>query len=332
MMYDLESDSVKNFLEKEEANKVGVQLPAGLRPYSASIEKTISEMGSVPVFFADNCYGSCDLAEDEARNLGCDVLVHYGHSDMGIPTSLPVLYIEARMEADPYESLENALPDLRDSKWGLVTTVQHVHHLQRASNFLKERGVDSSVGEPGQRSRYPGQILGCDWGSALSIKEEVDGFVYIGTGEFHPKGVFLATGKPVVKVNPVSNEFRRMDIETESFLKRRMAMLAKFDEAEGIGILVSIKPGQIRLSLAERLYKEMKDHGYNTHLLIFDEIDFGALLDFQLDAFVNTACPRLALDDANAYDFPVITPFEAGVLLGKYDFEPYHVDSLGITF
>ena len=42
------------------------------------------------------------------------------------------------------------------------------------------------------------------------------------------------------------------------------------------------------------------------------------LIDFYpVDAFVNTACPRIAIDDAVRYRKPLITPFELEVALGK---------------
>ncbi len=46
------------------------------------------------------------------------------------------------------------------------------------------------------------------------------------------------------------------------------------------------------------------------------------LIDFYpVDAFVNTACPRIAIDDAVRYRKPLITPFELEVALGEKQWE-----------
>jgi 2-(3-amino-3-carboxypropyl)histidine synthase len=46
------------------------------------------------------------------------------------------------------------------------------------------------------------------------------------------------------------------------------------------------------------------------------------LIDFYpVDAFVNTACPRIAIDDSVRYAKPLLTPFELEVVLGDKKWE-----------
>ena len=46
------------------------------------------------------------------------------------------------------------------------------------------------------------------------------------------------------------------------------------------------------------------------------------MIDFYpVDAFVNTACPRIAIDDSVRYAKPLITPFELEVALGEKKWE-----------
>jgi 2-(3-amino-3-carboxypropyl)histidine synthase len=40
-----------------------------------------------------------------------------------------------------------------------------------------------------------------------------------------------------------------------------------------------------------------------------------------IDAYVNTACPRLSLDDASRFRKPVLTPNEALVVAGELTWE-----------
>lgn len=331
-MYDFEPELVKRFLEENQVEKVAVEMPAGLRPYIGEIEKIFRDEGCETLYLADSCYGACDVSDEEAERLGCDALVHFGHSDMSIPTSIPTLFVPARMEVEPFETLEKALPELRESVWGLTATVQHVHCLDEVKEYLEEEGVNSVIGEPGPRSKYRGQILGCDWGSGRSVAGKVDGFIYIGSGSFHPLGLFLATEKRVVSVNPVSGDYQVIEQEIGDFLRKRAVLLDKIESSESIGILVSTKKGQNRMRLAKDLAEDLMDSGYECFLLVMDELNPDILKDYRLDGFVNTACPRIPLSDEERYEEPILTPFEAKVLIGEEDWEAYRLDEIGRNF
>lgn len=328
-VYDFEPDAVRNFLSEKGVERVAIQLPSGLRPFVREIGRVYEEADVEFLLIADNCYGACDLADREAEELECDALVHYGHADMGIPTAVPTLYVEARMEAEPFEALERALPELEGSKWGLTATVQHVGCLEAVRDFLDEREIETVIGDSGPRCRYPGQILGCDWGSARSVAGEVDGTIYIGTGSFHPIGLALATRNRVLSINPVSGGHEAVEPETEKFLKRRHAAIARAESGESFGVIVSTKAGQNRMDLAERLAGELEDSGYEAELLVTDEVDPELLGDYRLDAYVNTACPRIAIDDSELYDGPVLTPSEAEFLTGGGKPGEYRLDEMG---
>lgn len=328
-MYDLDPTSVRNFLTKESIETVAIQLPSGLRPEVSRIKRIFDEEGVDVLFLSDACYGACDIAGERAKDLGCDALIHYGHSDMDISTPIPTLYVEARIEADPFKALERALPELRDSVWGLTATVQHVQYLEGVEEFLEGEGIESRIGDPGSRAKYPGQILGCDWGSARSVEGEVDGFIYLGTGKFHPFGIFLATRKPVISVNPLTDGYEIVKPEIGEFLRKRYAMLSRAESCQRFGVLVSTKPGQSRLSLSKDLERRLEEHGYDAYVLIVDEVDPQSLGDYDLEAFVNTACPRLPIDDAGIFDVPILTPFEVEVLLGEKEWDHYGLDELG---
>jgi 2-(3-amino-3-carboxypropyl)histidine synthase len=327
-MYDFEHRKVARFLKRHRAKQAAVQLPAGLRPHLPEIEVTFEGAGVKALFLADSCYGACDLADVKAKQLGCDALVHYGHSDMGLRTSLPTLYIEARMTTGPLESIEKALPKLNFKRLGLVTTVQHIGFLPKIEKLLHSRGIKPIVGKPGARARYPGQILGCDFGSAKSISDEVDGFLYIGTGRFHPLGTCLATGKDVVIINPISRGCEMLSSDSGDFLSSRRAMISRAAACERFGILVSVKPGQARFKLATNLVDDFKRAGLTARLLVMDEISPEKLEDFKLEAFVCAACPRMPIDDAKRFSQPILTPFEARAMLGKEKFEPYKLDEV----
>jgi len=64
-----------------------------------------------------------------------------------------------------------------------------------------------------------------------------------------------------------------------------------------VGVLVSTKPGQNQIKKAYELERKYPDK--NFYFLLFDTIDFTELENFPfIECFVNTACPRIAYDEA----------------------------------
>ncbi len=325
-MYEFEEAAVRDFLRRTSAKRVAIQLPAGLRKYLSEVESAFRDSGVEFIVLADSCYGACDLADVKARQLDCDALVHYGHADMRLHSSLPILYVEARAKTNPLDSVKLAIPQLKFKRAGLVTTVQHIGYIEELSKLILSYGIQPVVGKPGPRAKYPGQILGCDIGSAKSIADGVDGFIYVGTGEFHPLGVALATGKRVAVVNPISGEFRVINPDNKEFIQKRKAAISRAALGEKIGVVASTKTGQSRLELAKRLVSLIERKGKVAHLLVVDEINPETIGNFGLDAFVCVACPRIPIDDAASFERPILTPFEAMAMLGEVPFEPYRID------
>lgn len=315
-------------MREEKVGRAGIQLPSGLRPYSSEIKEIYEEEGVEALFLSNNCYGACSVADKKANDLGCDVLVHYGHATMDIPTSIPTLYVEARAEVGSLDPLGEILSRLEGSRWGLTATVQHLDYLELAEEYLRKNGVETVVGEPGPRSKYPGHILGCDLGAADSVEEEVDGFLYFGSGKFHPLGIALKTDKPVFSLNPISGDFEPVDLDLDEFLKKRYAMIEKAKSAERFGILVSTMRGQSRLGLAFDLAGDLEKGGYETFVLVMENFDPSATKGYQMDAFVNTACSRIPYDDHSLYEGPILTPYEVGVLLGLERWGDYELDEM----
>ncbi|MFH2028802.1 MAG: diphthamide synthesis protein [Nanoarchaeota archaeon] len=180
-------------------------------------------------------------------------------------------------------------------KIGLATTVQFVDHLDDIEKTMVEKDKEISVGKGKQK--YRGQVLGCDVSAASEVKDKVDAFLYIGTGQFHPIKIKLETGKEVFVFNPVSSKFTRLDDKiVENYKKRKKGALLKFFSSKNIGILVSVKPGQNydarKLDILENKYKDKK-----FYVFVADTIDYVQLENFPfVDAWVNTACPRMEED------------------------------------
>ena len=180
---------------------------------------------------------------------------------------------------------------------GLITAVQFIGQIKEVKSQLEKYGKKVFFGK-GRHTPYQGQVLGCDINAAVSVEKKIDAFLYIGSGLFHPIAISLKTKKDVFTFNPLTEKFDKVDIKkAERINKRRKGALIKFLSSKEIGVIVTTKPGQEQLNKAFELKKRFRDK--NFYFLIFDTIDFNQLENFPfIECFVNTACPRIALDDS----------------------------------
>jgi len=324
-MYDLEEERVAGEIRRRGAKRVLVQLPDGLRPTAFTLAKTLTRLtGAEMLLSGDSCYGACDVALSQAEAVGADLIVHYGHSGMLEETGTHVLYVHAKMDFDVDSLVETALPLVESwRRIGLAATVQHVHKLGEVAESLRRAGHEAIIGPGNGRTPQDGQILGCDYHTAQAIADGVDGYIFIGGGRFHPLGLAAATGKPVVVADPylMSSETIR-DKDIMRLAKRRMAAIDAAKEARRLGIVVSLKPGQYQPDAAESLRNRLEEAGYETVIICLDEVGAAQLGDFtEADAFVITACPRIALDGLADIGKPLLTMNEAQIVLGEKRWE-----------
>jgi 2-(3-amino-3-carboxypropyl)histidine synthase len=295
---------------------VALQFPAGLKRRGFTVAQELRAAGFAVILSGDPCYGACDLALD-ALDVA-DVLVHFGHAPVGHHDR--VIHEPVSMDYDP-EIVRRVLPLLRGPRVGLVTTVQHVHLLAAVAEVLRGAGFDPVVAGGSGRTPHPGQVLGCSFRAA---RETGAGeILFVGTGLFHPLGVQLATGARVVALDPYTGQAE--EVSADRFLRQRFGLIERARDAERIGVIVSSKSGQQRLELARRL-AGLSDRAV---LVMMREVTPEGLLDLGCDAYVNTACPRLAYDDQARFPVPVLTPAEFEILLGIRSWENYVVDEWG---
>jgi 2-(3-amino-3-carboxypropyl)histidine synthase len=122
------------------------------------------------------------------------------------------------------------------------------------------------------------------------------------------------------------NEIRKPDVD--KVLRKRCAAIERSLDAQSFGILVSTKIGQCRKDLAFDLCEMAKAHGLDAHVLFADMITPEALAPFCVDAFVNTACPRIAIDNTAVFPVPVLTPIEFEVVVGVRKWEDLVFDEI----
>ena len=308
--------------------KVVLQVPAGLVRNAHDLAARLSEAAGVPVVVATRaCFGACDFPSlSEAP--GADAAVVLGHApipNVGRPRA--IYFVEMRdPSGDPGALAETVERAGVPRRVGLVFSVQHLDLLPKLSAALGARGFAVEVGTGDRRIAYPGQALGCNYTTAEAVAGRVDAFLFVGTGAFHPLGLAFAVDRPVWSLDPLQGTLEP-PIDRARLIAQRQLVVARCLDARRFGILVSSFAGQDRNPMALALQRRARAHGREAELFVFDRLDPRDLEGRAVDAYVNTACPRIALDDLASYSRPMLTPPEFLMVLGELPLAPYRFDT-----
>jgi 2-(3-amino-3-carboxypropyl)histidine synthase len=320
--FDFEEERIKQEIVKLDAKRVLLQMPEGLKPEGPKLAKIVEKTGALAIISADPCYGACDIAVSEAEGLGVDLIVHFGHARMVKHESIPTIYVEARATVTVDSAVEQSLALLKDyTTVGLATSVQHLQMLNQAREILTRAGKTVIVGDSGQMG-YAGQVTGCNYSNAKSIAGEVEAFLFVGGGMFHALGIALGTSKPTIIADPYDNRAYPINAQAQKILQQRFAIIQEAKNAKKFGIFIGLKPGQKHLDTALRMKELAEKHSKAAYLLVAREINPETLLEFpSIDAYVNTACPRVSLEATGKFQKPVLMVNEFMVVCGESSWE-----------
>ena len=308
--------------------KVVLQTPAGLLRDASSLSASIRDAtGIAVVTLVRACFGACDPPSPEEAP-GAEAIVTLGHAPIpNMPLRLPTFFVEMRQEGRGAATLA---ADLARSplprRLGLVCSIQHLDLLPVLAKELEARGFTPKVGRGGQRLTYAGQALGCNYTGAEDVETDVEGYLFLGTGRFHPLGLAYAVDRPVWALDPLSGELSE-PLDREGMIRRRLLTIAQAAGARRWGILASSFDGQNRQGMAFALKARAEARGREADILVFDRLDPRDLVGRALDAYVCTACPRIALDDGEQFPQPILTPPEFLSALGDRPLLPYRFDT-----
>ncbi|MBU3907543.1 MAG: 2-(3-amino-3-carboxypropyl)histidine synthase subunit [Nanoarchaeota archaeon] len=141
------------------------------------------------------------------------------------------------------------------------------------------------------------QVLGC---SKLKLPKKANAILLIGSGEFHALNLALQTKLPIYILD-CYNLRKLSESQINAYKIRLKASYIKFLNADKIGILVSLKPGQQNLNRALRLRKHPKGNirRKKSYIFLGDNINISEFENFSIGSWINTACPRLRDDNTN---------------------------------
>ena len=323
----------------QEIKKIGtvktvvLQIPEGLKQQTTEIAEAFQKEGLESITVMDPCYGACDLADDKAKLFGADLLVHFGHAKMLFSGQKviywPIEYEITREMLDNFQKKMNAFLSKKENsgikKIGIYATIQFSNTLKLVQTELHKIGVEGIIGMGDLKD---GQVLGCDVSAKKELEDKVDLNIYFGDGLFHALAIAFASKKPTYLFDPFTFELKGLEKEKELFLRQRSALIARAMDAKTFGIIVCSKKGQFRKASALKLKKLIESKGKKATLLLMDYVRPDYLIGVQADAFVNTACSRIATDDWKSYPKPMLTPIEVEIIMGEKTWEQYAFDEI----
>lgn len=315
MAFDFEEEKLVKELSKFKPKKVLVQLPEGVKKNALEISKIFDKLGIEVLFSGETCWGGCALSVDEAHSIKADLIVHYGHAPF-IKTNFPVIYLGIKDALNLEPILKKSLSAVSEFKTvGFSCSVQHQHEIKRILKFYESHGKKIILSKKLGKTAYEGHIIGCQYQGLKAIEKKVDAFLILGN-RFHSIGAALSVSKPVILLDIYNNEISQMTDIRDKILKERYASIEKFKSADNVGIIIGTKHGQ-KFGDWKTLVKLLKQKGKKQIIITMSEITPDKITNFKhIDAFIELACPRIALDDSAKYPKPILTFREALVALG----------------
>src|SRR5216117_1220527 len=319
-----ETEHLLEVIRGRNAKTVGLQFPVGLRTKAVELAQDLeAQAGVTCLVSADPSFGACDVAD-----MPVDLIVHLGHAPMPHLRYNRVFFFD--LPGPPLGSMAflDAAEPMLPKQVGLLTTTQFRGWLPAIQAHLEKKGHVIRIVEPDRRVAYADQLLGCDYHTATVVEGDVDGYLYIGTGDFQPLGVAILIDKPVIIADPERGTARDLKEVRDRVIRQRHAAIVRAQDASVFGIIVSKKIGQERLEAAKDLKALAEKHGKQANIFLMDLVAPDLLEGYRVDAWVNTACPRIAIEDVLQYKKPILTPPEFEIVLGERTWDAYAFDEI----
>ena len=321
-------------------SRLALQFPEGLLLYAttlADIFKVFVPSIKDVVILGDVTYGACCVDDYAATALGCDFLVHYGHSCL-VPVSMTTcktLYVFVDILFDEehlVQSIRKNFPN-RTDKIALAGTIQFASAIGKVRETLRPFYECFDVGRTKPLS--PGEVLGCTApslgdGEVMGArsgdsmgeegKKAHDAIVFVADGRFHLEAMMIANPNvPAYRYDPYERVLTREYYDHVGMQNVRKSMILRAKKAKKFGLILGTLGRQGNPAVLARLERLFESRNKETVVFLISEISPERIASLSenggIDAFVQVACPRLSIDWGEAFIVPVLTPYEAYICL-----------------
>ena len=323
-------------LRQAKTRSLALQFPEGLLLFAttlADIFQTHCPSVEDVVILGDVTYGACCVDDYTAASLGCDFLVHYGHSCL-VPvdvTGLPCLYVFVDIAFDTQHLVDCVCANFEEgASLVLAGTIQFASAIQDVRGKLAKRFPALVV--PQTKPLSPGEVLGCtaptlvqsgkkddDAKGAGSLnKRTPSAIVFVADGRFHLEAIMIANPTvPAYRYDPYLRVLTKEEYAHGEMRAVRKAMVKRASRAVKWGVVLGTLGRQGNPAILEHLERRFRECGKEYAVFLISEMTPAKMALLKgADAFAQIACPRLSIDWGEDFQKPVLTPYEAEVALG----------------
>lgn len=193
---------------------------------------------------------------------------------------MKTMFIGATIKNEPsYNLLVKEISKIPWEKFALCYSNQFGKVANKLSKLLGNKVIQKT------------QVLGC---SNPRFKEETQAILIIGQGKFHTVSLAYESKLPTYVIEG-DKIWKVREEEIKKMEQKEKGALKKYLMSDEIGILITTKPGQMRFKKAMEFYKRL--HEKKSYLFIANDINVNEFENFGIKTWVNTACPRMDLDE-----------------------------------
>ena len=262
-------------LRQAKVRSLALQFPEGLLLYATSLAdifQTFVDTIEDVVILGDVTYGACCIDDYTAASLGCDFLVHYGHSCL-VPvdvTGLPCLYVFVDIKFDVAHLVECVKHNFEaGSDIALAGTIQFASAVQEVRETLARSGFPS-LEVPQSKPLSPGEVLGC---TAPVLKERKDAIVFVADGRFHLEAIMIANPTvPAFRYDPYQRILTREEYAHGEMRAVRRAMVSRASRARKWGVVLGTLGRQGNPAILEHLESRLRACGKEYAVFLISEM------------------------------------------------------------
>lgn len=207
--YNFEIPKTIHRIRSSGATNIALQFPEGLLLFAPLISDILTGFcpGTDTLIMGDVTYGACCIDDYTARALGCDLLIHYGHSCL-VPVDqtggIKTLYVFVTIGIDVDHLVRSIEANFSPGKKiALVGTIQFNNTIHSISPKLRSMGYEILL--PRSAPLSAGEILGCTAPTLTARSTNTDGvkpvvsagdadmILYVGDGRFHLESILIAS-------------------------------------------------------------------------------------------------------------------------------------------
>ncbi len=209
---------------------------------------------------------------------------------------MKTIFVSAKIKKEPdYEEVKDLVNEkIPERNLSICYSNQFIDIAKKLEGILGKRVVHRS------------QVLGC---SRPKFPKEVEAILIVGQGKFHSVSLAYESKLPTYILEDGSIE-KISQKDVEAMEKKEYAMYMKFLKSKKVGILVTNKPGQQRLKSAIDFHRMLKNK--KSYLFIANDLNINEFENFQIDCWINTACPRMDLTDGSILNLEILERIQKG--------------------